>query len=311
MIRKFLAYYSIILLFVTCVVSAQPQILKIWPKGVPGVIENPNYKEEIITIESGKKRITKVTEPTISVFLPQKEKATGTAIVVCPGGGYARLAMENEGSPVATWLNDAGIACILLKYRLPSDEIMKNKSIGPLQDVQEAIRIVRRNAREWDLAPDKIGVMGFSAGGHLAACASTMFDEKHYDCDTTSARPNFSILVYPVISMQKEVHSGSQKRLLGENPDKNLIDHFSTEMQVKQNTPNAFIVHAADDKSVSFQNSLMYFQALKEKNISAEMHVFEIGGHGFSLAKSRASTESQWTNLCVSWLKMHGLLQEK
>lgn len=291
------------------IVSGQPAIMKVWPNGAPGSIANPGYEEETITIETGANRMTKVIEPTISICLPPKERATGTAIVICPGGGYARLAMDNEGSDIATWINEVGIACILLKYRLPSDEIMKDKSIGPLQDIQEAIRIVRRNAKDWNIAPHKIGVMGFSAGGHLAACASTMFDQKVYDCDTTSARPDFSILVYPVITMQSEfAHSGSREKLLGAHPDQELIDHFSNELQVKQITPIAFIVHAADDKSVPVQNSLMYFQALKSKNIPVELHIFENGGHGFGLARNRRTSESQWPILCVSWMRMNGLL---
>jgi acetyl esterase/lipase len=290
-------------------IHAQPMIMKLWPEGVPGAIHNPQYTEETIKIVSGAERILKIVEPTIAVYIPPRDKANGTAVVVCPGGGYVRLAMDHEGTAIAAWLNDAGITCVLLKYRVPSDSCMKDKTVGPLQDVQEAIRVTRRHAPDWHLDPHKIGVMGFSAGGHLAATASTMFNQKVYPCDTVSARPDFSLLIYPVISMQSGItHNGSRQHLLGDNPDQQLVDHFSNELQVTSDTPIAFLVHSTDDGAVPVENSIRYVQGLKKNNIAAEMHIFEKGGHGYGLAPARLSTESRWPGLCLDWLRMHGML---
>ncbi len=180
---------------------------------------------------------------------------------------------------------------------------MKNKSIGPLQDAQESIRIIRRSANKYGIDPNKIGVMGFSAGGHLASTLSVHFDDVVYDSDTTNARPNFSILIYPVISMKNEItHAGSRKYLLGVNPDKKTIQYFSNELQVNERTPPAFLVCAEDDKSVPVENSINYFLALKKFNIPSELHIYENGGHGFGLAKNMG-TVSNWTKACIDWLK--------
>lgn len=291
-------------------VIAQPQLLKVWPDGVPGAVSNPQYTEETIKIETGADRILRIVEPTIAVYRPTRVKANGTAVVVCPGGGYVRLAMDHEGTQIATWLNDAGITCVLLKYRMPSDSVMVDKTIGPLQDVQEAIRITRRHAAAWHLDPHRIGVMGFSAGGHLAASASTRFGEKVYASDTTSARPDFSILMYPVISMQAGVtHTGSRKNLLGNDPDQQRVDHASNELRVTTETPIAFLVHSTDDGVVPVENSLRYLQALKKNGVDGEMHIFERGGHGYGLATSRTTTERGWPPLCLAWLRMHGMLE--
>ena len=290
-------------------VHAQPVIMKLWPHGVPGSIPDAQYTEESATSNDGIQRISKVSDPTLTIFLPAKEKVKGAAIVVCPGGGYSILAINHEGYGLAPWMINAGIACIVLKYRLPDDAIMKERSIGPLQDVQEAIRIVRRNADAWGLDPHKIGVMGFSAGGHLAATASTLYDERVYASDTVSARPDFSLLLYPVISMQPGLtHRGSRQRLLGAEPDKQVLDHFSNELQVTGRTPLAFLVHSADDKAVPVQNSISYALALKQNAVPVELHVFERGGHGYGMAENRTSSESQWPALCLNWLRMHGLL---
>jgi acetyl esterase/lipase len=253
--------------------------------------------------------ILNITDPTIAVYVPPKDKANGTAVIVCPGGGYVRLAMDHEGTAIAAWLNDAGITCILLKYRVPSDACMMDKTVGPLQDVQEAIRTTRRHAQDWHLDRHKIGVMGFSAGGHLAATASTLFGDTVYPNDTVNARPDFSILIYPVISMQAGItHAGSRQHLLGSTPDQQLVDHFSNELQVRSDTPMGFLVHSTDDGTVPVENSIRYFQALQKHSIAAEMHIFENGGHGYGLAATRTSTESRWPVLCLEWLRMHGML---
>ena len=301
-------YLLCFVIVLTLVLNAQDKILKIWQNEIPGSIENKNYVEEKIKRTDDIERTLKVSVPTISVFLPAKEKATGTAVVICPGGGYSILASEHEGSDIAAWLNKIGVAGIIVKYRLPSDEIMKDKTIGPLQDVQEAFRLVRRNAKEWGIDYNKIGVIGFSAGGHLASTISTHYNDKVYESDTISCRPDFSILIYPVISMNTELtHMGSRENLLGKEPDQKLINFYSNDLQVNENTPPAFIVHSGDDKAVPVQNSINYFLALKKFNIPAELHIYEKGGHGYGLGRN-LGTESNWPEDCKNWLKARGYL---
>lgn len=287
---------------------AQTLTLKVWPDKVPGSKASGDYKE-LTRDDNGKPRVVKVSDPEIQVYLPAKEKANGTAVVICPGGGYGVLAIDHEGWDIAKWFNEMGIAGIVLKYRLPSDVIMQDKTIGPLQDVQEAIRIVRRKATEWNIDPGKIGVMGFSAGGHLAGTASTMYAEKVYSpSDATSARPDFSILMYGVLSMQSDItHKGSQENLLGKNASNELMNHFSNELNVNKETPPAFLVHSMDDKAVPVENSVRYFEMLKKYAVPAELHIYEKGGHGYGLAIG-GGTESQWPTACKAWLQSHGWL---
>ncbi|HLP72438.1 MAG TPA: alpha/beta hydrolase, partial [Bacteroidales bacterium] len=198
---------------------SQPAIVKLWPNGIPGSIKSDTYVEKETIANGIPSRYSNVTDPTLTVFLPPSEKATGTAILICPGGGYGVLAFDHEGYQIARWLNDNGIAGIILKYRLPSDQIMKDKKTGPLQDAQEGIRFIRRHSAEWKIDPRKVGVIGFSAGGHLASTVSTHYSEKVYDSDTTSARPDFSLLIYPVITFdQAFTHMGSRNNLIGNSP---------------------------------------------------------------------------------------------
>ena len=308
--KDIIKFFLLIVFAFTTLSSAQTKVLKVWPDKIPGAIENPAIKEDTVKLENGQIRISKVVSPTITLFFPSKETVNGAAVVICPGGGYGRLAIDHEGDFIAKWFNEIGVTGIVLKYRLPSDAIMKDKNIGPLQDVQEAIRIVRRNSKDWNIGPDKIGIIGFSAGGHLASTASTHFNEKVYDSDGTSARPDFAILLYPVISMNKEItHSGSRTNLLGENPSEELTRRFSNELQVTADTPPTFLVHAEDDKTVPVLNSINYFVSLKKNNIPAELHIYEKGGHGFGLAKNR-DTESQWPAACEQWLKMRGIIKK-
>lgn len=287
--------------------NAQVTTMKLWPGGIPGSISGSDY-QEVSTVENGIiTRWIKVTDPSLTVFLPPKEKATGTAVLICPGGGYGALAFNHEGNDIAKWLNDNGIAGIILKYRLPSDLIMKDKSIGPLQDAQEAMRTIRRNAVSWNINPSKIGVIGFSAGGHLASTLSTHFDEKVYDVkDNISARPDFSILMYPVITMDASfTHMGSRRNLIGENPSEEAVRHFSNELQITEKTPPAFLVHSADDKAVPIKNSMTYYEALSKLNIPSELHIFRKGGHGYGLAVN-GETQSSWPQLCLRWMKASG-----
>jgi acetyl esterase/lipase len=287
--------------------AAQQKTMNIWPGGIPGLLFNDSYLEVSTTGEGFITRFEKTTNPMLYIFLPPKEKVTGTAVLICPGGGYAALAFGHEGNAIASWLNDNGIAGIILKYRLPSDLIMKDKSIGPLQDAQEAMRIIRRNAAMWNIDPNKVGVIGFSAGGHLASTLSTHYDEKVYDAtDTVSARPDFSLLIYPVITMDSSfTHAGSRRNLLGDHPSNEAIRRFSNELQVNEKTPPAFMVHSADDKAVPVKNSIVYYEQLVKYNIPSELHVFQKGGHGYGLGGSR-DTQSAWPSLCISWLKASG-----
>jgi len=283
---------------------AQETILKVWPGGVPGSIKDETYIEKSSMTNGTYSNFNKVTDPSLFVFLPAGQNATGAAVLICPGGGYGGLAFNHEGFAIARWLNDNGIAGFILKYRLPSDLIMKDKSIGPLQDAQEAMRIIRRNASNWKINPRKIGVIGFSAGGHLASTISTHYSDKVYEVsDTTSARPDFSLLIYPVISFDAAItHGGTRKNLIGENPSESDIKRFSNELQITTETPPAFIVHSADDKAVSVKNSIVYFEGLQKNNIPAELHIFQKGGHGYGLSVD-SGTQSAWPDLCLRWLK--------
>ncbi|MEN2398822.1 alpha/beta hydrolase [Flavobacterium sp. MC2016-06] len=281
--------------------------MPLW-KTIPDEIKATDYTEKE-SISDGKVQSTsQVTIPTLSIFLPKETKPNQTAVIILPGGGYTHLAIDKEGTKVALWLNSLGITAFVLKYRLPNDLIMKNKNIGPLQDAQEAVRYVRNNAAKWNLDSSKIGIMGFSAGGHLAATLSTHYDDKVYDSNPkVSARPDFSLLIYPVISMQNDItHKGSQINLLGNNPSQDLIDSFSNEKKITAQTPPTFLVHATDDTVVLPENSIIYYLGLKKNGIAAELHLYEKGGHGFGLGVN--DTSKFWTKHCEEWLKMHHYL---
>jgi len=286
----------------------QEKTINIWQKEIPGAIKNTSY----IAVTDSDKYWTwtkNISNPTLEFYPATKEKANGAAIIICPGGGYSSLAIKHEGSQIAAWLNSLGITAFVLKYRLPDDAIMIDKTIGPLEDGQEAIRLVRRHAKEWNINPNKIGVIGFSAGGHLASTVSTHFNYKVYEpIDSTSARPDFSILIYPVISMDTAItHRGSRDNLLGKNPSQELVKRFSNELQVNEFTPPAFLIHSLDDGAVPVQNSINYALALKKFNIPCELHIYEKGGHGYGLGRSN-DTESSWSEACKKWFIARGFL---
>ncbi|WPO78230.1 alpha/beta hydrolase [Flavobacterium sp. KACC 22761] len=302
---------SALILFFGMSISSfsQSKEIKLWDK-IPDAITSKRYKEDPRRDESGNiTGIRKVTEPTLKIFLADNKGAKNTAVVICPGGGYALLSHEKEGDDVAKWLQSIGVSAFVLKYRLPSDSIMKNKTIGPLQDAQEAIRTLRRNADQWNLDVSKIGVLGFSAGGHLASTLSTHYNDKVYESkDKTSARPDFSILLYPVISMEDGItHRGSKENLLGKNASNEMVAKYSNEKMVNKNTPKTFLMHATDDKSVPVENSINYYLALKQNKVSVEMHLYENGGHGFGLGI--AGTNKNWPNACEKWLAENDLIK--
>lgn len=282
---------------------AQSPVLKLWPDGIPGSVKNETYIEQPTLTNGEITWVTNVSEPTLSVYLPEAGKETGTAVLICPGGGYAGLAVGHEGAAIGKWLAENGIAGIVLKYRLPSDLIMKNKATAPLQDAQEAMRVIRRNASTWKINPARVGVIGFSAGGHLASTLSTHYAEKVYDSDNTSARPDFSLLIYPVISFDASfTHAGSRENLIGKNPSEEMIRHFSNEQQIDANTPPAFLVHSADDDVVPLRNSISYLEGLRKYKIASELHVFQKGGHGYGMSVGKG-TQSAWPTLCINWIK--------
>lgn len=285
--------------------SAQNQVVPLWNK-IPDEIKAADYKEKEVLKDGKMQSTSQVSVPTLSIFIPKEAKSNQTAVVICPGGGYTHLAFEKEGTKVAEWFNSLGIAAFVLKYRMPTDLTMKNKSVGPLQDAQEAIRYIRQNAAKWNIDPNKIGILGFSAGGHLASTVSTHYDDKVYDSAfKVSARPDFSLLIYPVISMQNETtHKGSQINLLGNNPSQDLLDSFSNDKKVTAKTPTAFLIHATDDTVVIPENSINYYLALKKNGVTAELHLYEKGGHGFGLGVN--DTSKFWTRDCVEWLKANG-----
>lgn len=301
---------SIFLIALTGKLVGQTKVINLWNGKVPGAIQQTNYKQ---TTDSLNSWMRFVTEPTLDVYPAPAEKANGTAVVICPGGGYSGLAIGHEGAAVAKWLNDLGVTAFVLKYRLPSDAIMIDKSVGPLQDAQKAIRFVRTHAKEWGINADRIGVMGFSAGGHLASTLSTHFNEKCYEpTDATSARPDFALLIYPVISMDKgTTHMGSRVNLLGENPAADRIKHFSNELQVNAETPPTFLVHSIDDGAVPVQNSIGYAMALSSAHVPCELHIYQSGGHGYGLAWWSKNTEASWSEACSKWLEARSLLRKK
>ena len=301
-IQKLKATTFLASLLISFAASAQKKEIPLWDK-IPDEIQSKEYVEKIDYNKDGiAEGVRKVTIPTLTPYFADPEKSNGSAVIICPGGAYGMLAINKEGFKVAEWLNSIGIHAFVLKYRLPSDLIMKNKTVGPLQDAQEALRMVRRNAVKWKIDPNKIGIMGFSAGGHLASTLSTHYNDKVYiPSDTTSAKPNFSILIYPVISTQEGVtHQGSKDNLLGKNPDPALVDFYSNEKQVNATTPKTFLVHATDDKAVPVENSINYYLALKKEKVTVEMHLYENGGHGFGLGVK--GTNSFWPKTCEKWL---------
>lgn len=250
-------------------------------------------------------RIARVQVPDIAVYLPSKKNSTGETVIICPGGGYHRLAYDWEGGDIARFWNSKGIAAVVLKYRLPTSDAQVIPHKSPLMDAQRAMRLVRYHAADWGVDPDMIGIMGFSAGGHLASTLSTHFDSgdpvSGDPVERVSCRPDFSILMYPVVSFTGEFqHSGSRKALVGD--DETLMRHYSNELQVTGQTPPAILIHSADDRSVPAENSIVYYQALLENGVPGELHIYPYGGHGYSLAIGMGHL-SGWPERAFEWVK--------
>ena len=280
------------------------QAFSIYEGPVPNAL--PCNKEEVVSKNAtGKIVIANVTSPTITVFNPVKQDVNKTAIIVCPGGGYARLASGHEGNEVAEAFNKIGVTVFVLKYRLPFDSCMTNKEIVPLQDLQQTIKLVRDRAAGFDINPSMLGVIGFSAGGHLVSTGITKFAESYIEnTSNTSLRPDFAILGYPVISMDSAIcHKGSRDNLLGKKATAAKLNLFSSEMQVTAETPPTFIVHASDDKSVPVENSIRFYRALLKNNVKTEMHIYQNGGHGFGL--NNATTSDAWFERAAAWMRVN------
>jgi acetyl esterase/lipase len=280
-----------------------PVTIPLWPEGVPGA--KAGVPAELNDADG---RTEFVSEPTLTVFRPAIDKANGTAVIICPGGGYVRLSTQREGVQYANWLSSLGVTTFVLKYRM--------KEFGhpaPLQDVLRAVRLVRSRADEFKINPDRIGVMGSSAGGHLAASAGTLFanaaGKTGDSLDAVNARPDFLILMYPVITLDGSAatHLGSRRSLLGENPTPELMQLLSPEKQVTKDTPPTLLIHTQEDKTVAVENSILFYQALTRAGVPAEMYLFEHGAHGMGM-RPNLGTSSDWPARAGEWLKNRGLL---
>ena len=291
----------IILFFQFSVTLMAQQTIPLYQGSIPGALPTPdqetsNYTGDSILI------VGKITRPTLSIYLPKKEESTGTAIIIFPGGGYWINAMSHEGRNVAEKLRAEGIVAFVVKYRIPDSTTMSNKETGPLQDAQQAIFMVRSHAKEWGINPKKIGVLGFSAGGHLASTLSTHYREKLVKAGKYNLRPDFSVLIYPVISFTDSFgHVGSRDQLIGKHPSREKILEYSNELRVDAETPPAFLAHAKDDATVSYKNSQMYADALKKYDIPVELLLLEKGGHGFGMYDKQSTI--QWPDELLKWLR--------
>ncbi len=297
--RSFLLF--IFTTIVSCSHTASQTVLPLYSESIPNSKPTPdeetsaNNKDSVLIIRN-------ISRPTLSVYLPPAEKATGAAVIICPGGGYGVAAAGHEGADVAKRFNEMGIAAFVLKYRMPSEKTMINKEIGPVQDAQRALQLVREGAAAWSIEKDKVGIMGFSAGGHLASTAGTHFQKTYIDNPKrTNLRPDFMILVYPVISFSDSMgHAGSRDNLIGKNPTAEKIREYSSELQVTVQTPPAFLVHAKDDP-VKAANSIAFANALQKANVPVELYLYERGGHGYGMYNK--SSNVRWMDLVQQWMR--------
>lgn len=294
---------AVFVFFIGLINTNAQQVLPLYNGEIPNAIASSKNEQTDTAID----RVMYVSKPTLTVFLPPKKIANGAAVIICPGGGYGSLVIKREGYDVAEAFAKMGVAAFVLKYRLPDSSIMKDRATGPLQDAQQAIKMIREKAIAFNVDKNKIGIMGFSAGGHLAATAGTHFTKILVDNkDSVSVRPDFLILVYAVISFNDSLtHSGSKNNLLGAAPSEALVKEFSNELQVTKETPPAFLVHASDDAGVPAENSIRFYQALIKNGTAAELHIYARGGHGFLLYPS----PNEWITRCKNWMKSIGLIK--
>lgn len=300
---------SLVILGLCCGQLKAQDFMEIWPKN-----NIPNSKHLPLKDSIANERVYRVMLPGMYGFFPGTQENKGAAVVICPGGGYERLAYVISGFQLAKWFNTMGITAFVLNYRLPNSPDLVHRETGPLMDAQRAIRYIRANAKKWGIKPDKVGIMGSSSGGHLAASAGTIGDDVSVVKDSLDKfpyQPNFMILVSPVIDLSTMyAHAGSVKNLLGPNPSSALKEKFSLQLQVSASTPPCFIADAVNDKTVNPMNSLLFYQALLKNNVPVSFHAFPQGGHAIALRNNPGSTEL-WTNLCEMWLVESQIIPEK
>ena len=302
---------SLLLLFTISIFQQviSQTILPLYPDSIPN--SRTSVNEEEASFRDGVDIISKISRPTITVYQPSKNLANGTAVIIFPGGGYWIEATVHEGSDVAKQFTEMGVTAFVVKYRIPNKTWMVNTEIGPLQDGQQAIKIVRENAAKWDVNPSRIGVLGFSAGGHLASTTGTHFKKVFIpNTNNTSVRPDFMILIYPVISFMPGIgHQGSADQLIGKNPTPEKQKEYSNELQITAETPPAFLVHSSNDDGVSPMNSIEFYNALIKNKVPAEMHLYQSGGHGFGLYMK--NSKELWMERCKNWLLLNGWLSRQ
>ncbi len=292
---------ALLSLTLSSLLRAENKVIPIWPEGVPGL--KADAAPELLENE----RVSKVHTPTLTYYPAPADKANGTAVIVCPGGGYVRLSVANEGAKVCEWLNSLGVSAFMLHYRM-----VEYGHPAPLRDVLRSIRLVRSQAADFGVKPDRIGIVGFSAGGHLASSAVTLFDAPEgktgAELDKVSARPDFAMLIYPVITMKLPfVHKGSRDALLGKDATPEMIEALSTETRVTPACPPCFLVSTEEDKTVPVENTLMFYQALRAAKVPVEMHLYEKGPHGFGMA-GKAGQASEWTKRAEEFMQARGWL---
>lgn len=298
---------SLFLLLLTGYVASAQQFMPLWPAG-----KMPNSKGMMLTDSTANERIYRVGTPGMYTFFPSIQENKGAAVIICPGGGYERLAYIISGLQLAKWFNTMGISAFVLNYRLPNSPDLKQRELGPLQDAQRAMRLIRANATQWGIKPDKVGILGTSAGGHLAALLATATTDVSTINDSISRfsfRPEFAILISPVITMGQYAHAGSRKNLLGPNPSPEMLKSYSLENAVTATTPPCFLVHAFNDTGVDQRNSLLFYQALVDRKILSSLHIFPQGAHAIALRNNPGSTQ-QWVTLCESWLREMNIIAD-
>lgn len=300
---------SLIVMTAISTVTKAQQFMPLYPDSIVNSRNAPD--NEVRREQNGSISFEKVSVPMVQLFRAPAEKANGAAMVVCPGGGYGGLAYTHEGINFARRLNEMGITVLVLKYRMPDDATMWDRNIGPLQDAQQAIRLLRQHAAQWHIDTNRVGLMGSSAGGHLAATAGTHFGQSYIpNKENINLRPDFLVLVYPVISMEDSLtHMGSKKNLIGADASPEKVRAFSNELHVTKTTPPAFLVHATDDKAVVVGNSIAFYTALVKQQVPAELHVYQRGGHGFGMRTS--NPDEHWFDRLENWLRDNGWLKNK
>jgi acetyl esterase/lipase len=286
------------------------QEFPLYPGAIPNSIDAPD-EEALRDAKEIYPFLNNISRPTMTVYLPGRSDAKRSAVIILPGGGYRGVSIVKEGHDVAKQFSEWGVAAFVVKYRTPSPAHMRDHTLGPLQDAQQAIHLVRERAREWNIDPSRVGVMGFSAGGHLASTVGTHFNEPVLpEWQGANLRPDFLMLIYPVITMSPPfAHEGSRKMLLGDAPMADLVKKFSNELAVTAATPRTFLVHAATDPTVPVENSLRFSEALHAQKVATQLMVYPAGGHGFGL--NNPTTTDRWMDRCREWMQSQNLLDRE